>query len=113
MIRTYEYRLFPTPQQEEVFNKTLGLCRLYWNTMLGAKNEDHTRKLEGYKACFEKYKPEALNWIKEVDSTPLAQVWNDLGTSFKSFFGSCNKTRKGKFVKPPKFKSRKKPKRWI
>ena len=34
-------------------------------------------------------------------------VWNDLTQAFRNFFASCNGTRKGKFVKPPKFKSKK------
>jgi putative transposase len=107
MIRAYEYRIFPTPQQETQFNKTIGLCRLYWNVMLAEKNLDHSKPIEGYKQVFTKYKPEALQWISEVDSTPLAQMWNDMKVAFNSFFASCKGTRKGKFVSAPKFKSKK------
>jgi putative transposase len=110
MIKTYEYRIYPNSQQEEQFKQTLGLCRLYWNTMLAAKQADNSVPIEGYKQAFTKYKPEALEWIKLVDSTPLAQTWNDMRCAFTAFFKSCNRTRKGKFVKPPKFKSRKNPK---
>jgi putative transposase len=109
MIKTYEYRIYPNPQQEELFRKTLGLCRLYWNVLLGAKQQDNSVLLEGYKQVFSKYKPEALEWIKDVDSTPLSQIWNDAKCAFNSFFKSI-RTKKGKFVRPPKFKSRKNPK---
>lgn len=37
----------------------------------------------------------------------MADVYNDLTQAFRNFFASCNGTRKGKFVKPPKFKSKK------
>jgi putative transposase len=110
MIRAYEYRIYPTPQQEEIFNKTRGLCRLYWNTVLAGKNDDHKMTIEGYRKTFEKFRPEALEWVKEVDSVPLSQMWSDVRAAFNSFFNSCNKTRKGKFVKPPRFKSKKNPK---
>jgi putative transposase len=109
MIRTYEYRVYPNPQQEELFKKTLGLCRLYWNVMLEAKQNDNSAPIEGYKQVFSKYKPEALEWIKEVDSTPLAQMWNDVRCSFNAFFRNM-RSKKKKFVNPPKFKSRKNPK---
>jgi putative transposase len=109
MLKAYEYRIYPTPQQEEIFRKTLGLCRLYWNLALSAKQQDHSALL-GYTATFQKFKPEALEWMKEVDSVPLTQTGQDLSKAFISFFKSCKKQRKGKFVKPPKFKSKKNPK---
>jgi putative transposase len=106
MIKTYEYRIYPTASQEELFCKTLGLCRLYWNVLLGQKQQDNKIPIEGYKQVFTKYKPEALEWIKEVDSTPLAQMWNDARCAFNSFFKNM-RSKKRKFVSPPKFKSRK------
>ena len=45
MMKTYEYRIYPTSQQEEIFNQTLGLCRLYWNTVVFNKNQDHNINL--------------------------------------------------------------------
>jgi putative transposase len=110
MLKAFEYRIYPTPQQEEIFNKTLGLCRLYWNLTLAYKNEHRESFIEGYHPTFEKLKPEALEWVKEVDSVPLSQTWSDIKCAFNNFFKSCKKQRKGKFVKPPKFKSKKNPK---
>ena len=57
MLKAYEYRIYPTPQQETIFNQTLGLCRLYWNTVVFNKNQDHNFQIEGYKQIFLKYKP--------------------------------------------------------
>lgn len=110
MLKAYEYRIYPTSQQEEIFNKTLGLCRLYWNTVVFNKNQDHSMLIQGYKPTFEKFKPEALDWIKDVDTTPLSQMWSDVKAAYSNFFKSCKGQRKGKFIRPPKFKSKKNPK---
>ena len=110
MLKAYEYRIYPTSQQEEIFNKTLGLCRLYWNTVVFNKNQNHSMPIQGYKPTFEKFKPEALDWVKDVDTVPLSQMWSDVRAAYTNFFKSCKGQRKGKFVNPPKFKSKKNPK---
>jgi putative transposase len=111
MLKAYEYRIYPNSQQEELFNQTLGLCRLYWNTVVFNKNQNHNMLIQGYKPTFEKYKPEALEWAKEAGcSIPLAQMWSDVRAAYTNFFKSCKGVRKGKFSKPPKFKSKKNPK---
>lgn len=111
MLKAYEYRIYPTPQQEELFNQTLGLCRLYWNIVVFNKNQNHDMQIEGYKPTFQKYKPEALEWIKEsACSIPLAQMWSDIRAAYTNFFKSCKGERKGKFSRPPRFKSKKNPK---
>ena len=69
MIKAYEYRIYLTSQQEEIFNQTLGLCRLYWNIVVFNKNQNHNMQIEGYKLTFQKYKTEALGWVKESDLT--------------------------------------------
>ena len=110
-MKAYEYRIYPTPQQETLFNQTLGLCRLYWNIVVFNKNQDHNMQIEGYKPTFQKYKPEALEWIKEAAcSIPLAQMWSDIRAAYSNFYKSLKGVRKGKFSKPPKFKSKKNPK---
>lgn len=111
MLKAYEYRIYPTYEQEVLFNKTLGLCRLYWNTVIYNKNIDHSMLIQGYKPIFEKYKPEALEWAKDAScSIPLAQMWSDVKAAYSNFFKSCKGERKGKFSQPPKFKSKKNPK---
>ena len=108
MLKAYEYRIYPNSQQEELFNQTLGLCRLYWNIVVFNKNQNHTMLIQGYKPTFEKYKPEALEWIKEAGcSIPLSQIWSDVRAAYTNFFKSCKGERKGKFSKPPRFKSKK------
>lgn len=111
MLKAYEFRVYLTKEQETIFNQTLGLCRLYWNIVVANKNENHNMLIQGYKPIFEKYKPEALQWAKEAAcSIPLSQMWSDVRAAYTNFFKSCKGQRKGKFVQPPKFKSKKNPK---
>lgn len=107
MNKAYEYRIYPTEEQVSIFNKTLGLCRLYYNLVVENKNKDHSMPIEGYKPTLTKFKPEALEWIKEVDSIPLGQAWSDVRGAYTNFFASVGGHRKGKFCNPPKFKSKK------
>lgn len=110
MNKAYEYRIYPTADQVSIFNKTLGLCRLYYNLVVENKTKDHAMPIEGYKPTFTKLKPEALGWIKEVDSMPLGQVWSDVRGAYTNFYASIKGSRKGKPLHPPAFKSKKNPK---
>ncbi|MBR4407413.1 MAG: transposase [Clostridia bacterium] len=107
MFATYEYRIYPTKEQLSVFNKTLGLCRLYYNLVVEHKNKDYRMPIEGYKPTFTKFKPEALGWLNDVDSMPLGQVWSDVRGAYTNFFSSIQGSRKGKVCNRPTFKCKK------
>ena len=110
MNKAYEYRIYPTANQVSIFNKTLGLCRLYYNLVVENKNKDHAMPIEGYKPTFTKFKPKALEWIKDVDSKPIGQIWKDVRGAYTNFFSSIKGKHKSKTVHPPKFKNKKNPK---
>jgi len=106
MLKAYEYRIYPTKEQEQMFLKANGLCRLYWNTLLGKKKQDHSYKVASAKQVFTDLKPEALEWCKEIDSTIFAAEWNNISSAFNNFFKSCKGERKLR-VGEPQFKSKK------
>lgn len=106
MLKAYEFRIYPTLEQEQFLLKTNGLCRLYWNTCLGEKQSNHSFKIGSAKVVFEQLKPEALEWCKEIDSTALAAEWRDITSAFNNFFKSCRGQRKLR-VNVPRFKSKK------
>lgn len=110
MLKAYEFRIYPTKEQEQLFLKANGMCRLYWNTALARKQEawenDEKWNIGSAKAVFTECKPEALEWIKEIDSTILAAEWNDICSAFNNFFKSCRGQRKLR-VNAPRFKSKK------
>lgn len=110
MLKAYEFRIFPTEEQEQFLLKTNGLCRLYWNMSLARKQEAFENgkkvKLLTAKQLFEELKPEALSWMKEVDSTPFACTYIDITSAFNNFFKPCRGQRKLR-VGAPRFKSKK------
>ena len=110
MLKAYEFRIYPTQEQETFLAKANGLCRLYWNTCLGKKQEEFEKgnnwKIGSFKQVFEKEKPEAITWAEDVDSTILAAEWNNITSAFNAFFKSCKGQRKLRVGKP-NFKSKK------
>jgi putative transposase len=46
-------------------------------------------------------------WLTEVSAVPLQQSVRNLNIAYQNFFNSINGKRKGKKIKPPRFKSRK------
>ena len=82
---TIKVRLYPDPEQEQLFQKTFGCCRYIWNRMLA----DHERFYWETDAHFiptpAKYKAEAP-FLKEVDHQALTQEYNKLSQAFRNFF---------------------------
>ena len=76
MLKAYEFRIYPTKKQEQFLIKTAGLTRLFWNMQLARKEEAYqsgkTCKLLTAKQLLTELKPEAVQWMKEVDSSPFA-----------------------------------------
>lgn len=110
MLKAYEFRIYPTKEQEQFLLKTNGLCRLYWNMQLARKQEAYQNgqscKILTAKQLFTELKPEAVEWMKEVDSTPFAAKYIDITSAFNNFFKSCKGQRKLR-VGAPKFESKK------
>lgn len=61
MKKAYEFRIYPSFEQEEQFKKANGLCRLYWNTVLAQKKEAWEKK--------EKYSIGTINKTFEKNQT--------------------------------------------
>ena len=85
-----------------VWNDTLAHCQeLYRQGEKKPKYTEFSKRLTQIKKTKEK------QWLTEVSSIPLQQSLRDLETAYSNFFASCKGERKGKKVKPPKFKKRK------
>lgn len=82
---TIKVRLYPTPEQEELFQKTFGCCRFLWNQMLS----DHERFYLETDAHFiptpAKYK-KSYPFLTEVDNQALTQERARLEQAFRNFF---------------------------
>lgn len=99
-MKAYKFRIYLNQEQETLLLKTAGLGRLYYNLCVAKKDEDHKWQIGSYKKVFEELKPEALEWVKEVDSSAMASYWNDIKGAFKKFYTEDN-------IGLPNFKSRK------
>ena len=113
MKARYRYRIYPTDAQQLLLSKLFGCVRVVWNDALAhCKTEylDGNKKPSG--ADLQKLfitqakKTIEREWLSEVSNIPLQQSLNDLEQAYQNFFKSCKKERKGKPVRPPKFKKR-------
>lgn len=104
MLKTYEYRLYPTKEQEILLDKHFGCVRLVYNKALALKKklwEDNKETISCYSLCHEltKWKQtDEFSFLYEVSNPALQQAIRHLDTAYKNFFS------KGGY---PKFKSKK------
>ncbi len=109
----YRYRIYPTNQQKTLMSQLFGCCRVVFNDALAHCNQEYQNgnkkpsSSELSKRLTELKKTEEKQWLTEVSSIPLQQSLRDLEQAYSNFFKSCKGQRKGKKVKPPRFKKRK------
>lgn len=82
---TIQARLYPTPQQAELFEKTFDCCRYLWNQMLADQQRFYLETGAHFIPTPAKYKNGAP-FLKEVDSQALIQEHNKLSQAFRVFF---------------------------
>lgn len=107
MIRTQKTRIYPTPEQALLLEKSFNVARYAWNIAL--QESIGTREYSGYKLrdrFVELVKPNR-DWLKEVSKEAYANSILDLGKAWKAVFDSARGTRRGRRVGQPRFKSKK------
>ncbi len=82
---TIKARLYPTPEQAELFENTFGCCRYIWNRMLADQQRFYAETDAHFIPTPAKYKKEAP-FLKEVDNQALIQEHNKLSQAFRVFF---------------------------
>lgn len=109
MKARYQYRFYPTNQQQQSLAQLFGCCRVVWNDALAickqseklpSSNELQKLVITQAKKTLER------QWLSEVSNIPLQQSVADLGIAYKNFFNSLKGKRKGKKVGSPKFKKK-------
>jgi len=83
--KAYKYRIYPTKDQVIFFAKTFGCCRFIWNKMLAEKLEAYKQKNPIPRITPAKYKEE-YPFLKEVDTSALANVQLQLEKAFRNHF---------------------------
>ena len=109
MKARYQYRIYPTHQQQQSLAQLFGCCRVVWNDALALckQFEKKPSSAELQKIVItQAKKTEERAWLSEVSNIPLQQSIADLETAFQNFFNSCKGKRKGRKVQYPKLKKR-------
>ena len=85
IVKAYKFRLYPTEEQKNKINQTIGSARFIYNKMLEDKinyYNEHKKSLNNTPA---QYKNE-YEFLKEVDSQALSQSHQDLMVAYNRFF---------------------------
>lgn len=108
----YQYRIYPTRNQQTKLAKTFGCCRVVWNDALTiikaipkGKKWPTNSELQRLVITQAKKNPHK-NWLAEVSVVALQQAVIDLGTAFKNFFESRSGKRQGPRIGFPRFKKK-------
>ena len=113
MKARYRYRVYPTEQQKTALAQLFGCVRVVWNDALadcleryrsGEKKPSNAQLQKRF--ITQAKKESSRQWLSEVSNIPLQQSLNDLNTAYQNFFKSCKGERKGKPVRPPRFKKK-------
>ena len=104
MEQAYRYRVYPTPEQEQLLRRTMGCARLVYNRALAARTEawyERQEKIDYIQSSSMLTawkKQEDLQFLNEVSSVPLQQGLRHLQKAFTNFFAGR--------AKYPNFKKR-------
>jgi putative transposase len=103
---SYKYRFYPTPEQENFLNRTLGCTRVVYNKALfehKLERESNPNSKWSYNEISKKLtawkKDPELFYLPEVSAVALQQSLRNLDNAFKKFFKKLSKF--------PRFKKRK------
>ena len=107
MEYSYKFRIYPTPDQENLIQRTFGCCRFVYNHYLAKRKEayragDVTLNFYACSKDIPNLKREFV-WLREVDSTALQASLKDLDEAYQNFFRGV---RQGKHIGYPCFKSK-------
>lgn len=90
--RAYQYRFYPTPEQEQLLARTFGCVRFVYNAVLRYRTDAFYERREkiGYVAANAELsrmkKADDTAFLNEVSSVPLQQCLRHQQTAFKNFF---------------------------
>ena len=90
--RAYKYRLYPTPEQEQLLAQTFGCVRFVYNNILRWRTDEYYKNGNSVnynaasKQLTELKKNPEYQWLKDVSSVPIQQALRHQQTAFKNFW---------------------------
>lgn len=108
MLKSYKTEINPTPEQKQIINRTIGVCRFVYNFYLAHNKEIYNKEkrfvsgMDFSKWLNNEFIPnnQEYNWIKDVSSKSVKQSIMNADRAFKNFFKG--KSRFPKFKKKSK-----------
>lgn len=108
MKARYQYRFYPTNQQQQSLAHLFGCVRVVWNDALAMCKQ--AEKLPGFNKLSalltQTKKTVERRWLADVSAVPLQQSLRNLDVAYRNFFNSRNGKRKGGKMGVPKFKKK-------
>lgn len=108
MKARYQYRFYPTDQQQQSLAQLFGCVRVVWNDALFLCKQ--SEKIPGFNKLSalltQAKKTNERRWLSEVSSVPLQQSLRYLDVAYRNFFNSRNGKRKGRKLGAPRFKKK-------
>lgn len=92
MLKAFQYRVYPTKEQEVLLNKHFGSVRFVYNRSLGLKKEKYDtlgESLSKYdlQVIIKELKhQEEFKWLKEINSQSIQGAIADMDTAYTNFF---------------------------
>ena len=119
--KSLKVRLYPTEDQEILFNKTFGCCRFVYNrhkeerdTFYNENIRDKNLTKEEVQELYKTFKPKTqkefcdeFEWLREIPAITVTDSIRRCEAAYNNFFKSHSGKRKGRKVGSPKFKSKK------
>ena len=119
--KSLKVRLYPTENQEILFNKAFGCCRFVYNRHKEERDnfyneniKDKNLSKEEVQELYKTFKPKTqkefcdeFEWLREIPAITVTDSIRRCDTAYNNFFKSYSGKRKGRKVGSPKFKSRK------
>ena len=90
ILKGYVFRMYPTEEQEQLINKTIGCARFVYNYFLDDKIKEY-KEIGKSKSAYDQAKlipslSKEKEWLKEVDSQSLRNSLLGLERAFKNFY---------------------------
>ena len=108
MEKAYKFRIYPTKEQERMFQENFGCVRFVYNYYLGMRIDKYRKDKSDmrYNQCSANLTQlkKSLIWLQNADSTSLQTSLRNLDNAFLNFFSN-------KKFGYPKFKSKRKSKK--
>lgn len=108
----YQYRVYPTPGQQDMLARSFGCARVVFNDCLRIRQDAYAAGVSLSDTAVQKQVVTAAKktperaWLGEVASVVLVQACQDARRAYRNWFDSLSGKRKGRMVGAPRLRSR-------